>query len=76
MQMPSFIIELIDARAESFTTQDAARLQAAHVGELVQLDGRMWRVTKKTNFNAAVERYYWYNAAEDWILEKLGRFLP
>lgn len=59
-----------------FLTQDESPLSAANVGDIVRLDGHVWRVTKKTNYNAAVERYYWFNAVEDWFLEKLGRFLP
>lgn len=59
-----------------FTTGDTDTLAAAKVGDVIRLDGKRVRVTKKTNYNAAVEPYTWLNATEDWILEKMNRFLP
>jgi hypothetical protein len=59
-----------------FHTDDYAVLAAKHVGDVVWLDGEYVKITKKTNFACAVEPYRWYNRVEDWLLEKLGRFLP
>ena len=61
--------------ATSFTTADEALLSAAKVGDIVRLDGKRYRVTKKTNYNAAVEPYTFVDAIEDWFLEKADRYL-
>lgn len=63
-------------RATAFTTRDTETLDAAKVGDIVRLDGRRYRVNKKTNYNAAVEPYTWANRVEDFVLDLAGKYLP
>lgn len=43
------------------------------VGDIVEFSkGKRYRITRKTRTNMAVVRYYWWNAAYDAIIKKLG----
>lgn len=57
----------------SYGQKDVANVKA---GDVIRLNGERVRVLKKTNFNMSVEPYTWFDAIEDWILEKLGKLLP
>jgi hypothetical protein len=57
-------------------SSDWTVLRAYSVGEIVNLNGKCVRITKKTSSALALEPYTWRERAEDWLLEKLGRFLP
>lgn len=56
-----------------FHTRDEDALTDARVGDVIVLDGKRVRVTKKTNYNAAVVPYTWADAFADWLKAKLGK---
>lgn len=61
----------------NYSEYDARIIRNARVGDVIVLGGGQHvRLLKKTNHAVAVETYRWYHAVEDWILEKLGKFLP
>ena len=42
------------------------------VGDVfINTDGHRYKVTKKTRTALAVTRYYWFDAAYDWIVSKV-----
>lgn len=60
----------------TYTESEAAELRRASVGDVVVFRGERVRITKKTNKCVAVEPYGIFDIIEDWVLAKLGRWLP
>lgn len=43
------------------------------VGQVIELEGRRWRITRKGSTAYAMSRYYWFDAAWDWLVERCSR---
>lgn len=41
-------------------------------GDVFQVNGKTYKLLKKTTTAVAVERYYWWDAAADWVWRTVG----
>lgn len=42
-------------------------------GDILKLDGKRYRLLKKTTTAIAARRYYWFDAAIDWLARNACR---
>lgn len=40
-------------------------------GEIIKIDGKKYRLMKKTSTAISIERYYWFHAVADWVIDKI-----
>lgn len=55
----------------SFTFEGEPHLVS--VGDIVKHEGKNYKITKKTNYNVAIARHYWFDALYDWAQRKLAK---
>jgi hypothetical protein len=55
---------------------EPAAFRTFRVGNVINLNGELVRITKKTNFAVAVEPFTLWDRLEGWVIEKLGGLLP
>lgn len=49
------------------TKQDFEVLAKCKKGDIVTLNGKNWKITKKTTTAISVEPYYWWNRLSDYF---------
>lgn len=62
--------------SNGLTAQLGALLKTFNAGDIINLNGELVRITKRTNYAIAYEPYTLWSRIEEAILQFLGAILP